>query len=200
MFRQKTEKDDFAMVTASEQIEFQESCIIKDQKLNLITWTPDPKQMPDCSFIIQHQFCAQYVVSYLQGCSCGIICVEATEAGNPHYHGWYQTSDNFEQEQFRIRWMKVLRNAGNVKTTAAFDKKAILINTWYQKGNVLYYYKKELVGCGLHIPFNPITSTTIVPEPDISGLWFNIPARKTAKQLLERKSTIQRMFEFYGEV
>lgn len=201
MLGQKKEKFYLeTLVTKTEIIELEESSIDCDEKLVLMTWSPNPKDLPDASFIIQHQFCAPYIKEYLKGCRCGIFCVESTEKGNPHYHGWYQHTDDYELEQYRIQWMKVLDKRGNVKTTEVSHKSSIRIFQWYSKGNCLYYYKKDIPGVGIHIPFNPITKTTDIPEIDVPGYWFSNEGRKTSKAVIEKQSTYKQLCEFYGKV
>ena len=93
MFRQEErahsiEEDSDQIALKAEIIRLQEEKIDPDDKIYLMTWSPDPKQIPDCDFINQHLYCMPYVESYLSFCKSGCACVESSQIGNPHYHTW----------------------------------------------------------------------------------------------------------------
>lgn len=177
-------------------IKFEEERINENEKIYLATWSPDPKQLPDCSFYMQHKWCVPYVQTYLQACQNGVACVESTQIGYPHYHMWYQTSDNCYNEEARIRWVKVLSKIGNIKITTA---KYIIVNGWKPTRNALYYYKEDLAGQQLHIRFNPITQSMVPPQIDYSDYtyMFSTRQKQTARKYIEKASQVKELEEFY---
>lgn len=192
-----TKKESARICEVAEIIYEAEHEIDDKAKIYLMTWSPDPKQIPDCDFINQHLWCAQYVHTYLQGCRSGCACVETTQMGNPHYHLWYQICPDFTVEQLRIRWIKVLQKIGNVKITGKvrYYRK----NAWYSTRNALFYYKKDSLQEQLMTPCNPITKDSVLPEIDYSqySWFFQIRGRATAKSMLERTSQVKDLEEFY---
>lgn len=133
-------------------IEFEESFIDYNEPLYLITWAPDPKEMPDCDFNMQHELNVQTLADFLKTCKCGLFCVESTSLGNPHYHGWYQS--DCSKELLRIVMVKTLKRFGLLKITEGFSFK---INCYTERKNCLYYYKKDVFDEMLMIEVNPIT-------------------------------------------
>lgn len=170
-----------------------ESEIDIDFPVYLMTWCPDPSQMPDAKFGIQHQYNLPTIISFLRGCKCGMFCVEPTQLGNPHYHGWYQVSDDPLLTKLRLRSIKVLQRLGRVQINKAAN---IKINNYKKRGNSLYYYKKEcLTACLLYEP-NPITKDTHAePVTDVHLLmWPDVKDRRTSAK---RASAKQEIIEFY---
>lgn len=171
-----------------------ESEIDKSANLYLMTWSPDPKELPDCDFYNQHIYCHPYIQAYLQGCKAGLACVEATQLGNPHYHLWYQTYKD-EREQARIRWIKVMSRIGIVKIVKG---KHFKVDKWYQKGNCLHYYKKDAVGPQLFTLYNPIGSSTPTPPIDYTDYtMFFAKGKQTAQKIIEKVSQVKQLEEFY---
>lgn len=139
----------------TEIIEFMESTIDIDEPIYGITWSPNPAEMPDADFYLQHNTNVELLASFLKCCETGVFCVESTQRGNPHYHGWYQVDP--EKELARITMCKTLIRFGQLKIT---QLEHVKINVYTEKGNALYYYKKDLVGAMLHMEPNPITKDT----------------------------------------
>lgn len=131
-----------------------ESKIDESKPLYGITWSPDPKQLPNSSFALQHDFNVQLLADYLLECQCGAFCVETTQLGNPHYHGWYQCADDYRMEDARIAHMKTLQSFGRVQINEIEKYK---IGKFYKKGNGLWYYKKDYLFGQRQTPNNPIT-------------------------------------------
>lgn len=160
----------------------------------LMTWSPDPKKLPDCDFINQHIWAVEYVQTYLMFCAAGAACVESTQLGNPHYHFWYQLAED-NREEGRIRWVKIMQKVGNVKVTKALHYKK---NKWYSKGNALWYYKKESIDAQLRTPCNPVTAETALVKVDYTDYnWFFHSGRSTAAKCFEKASEVKLLEEFY---
>lgn len=152
-----------------ERIEYEESSIDPDAKIYLITWSPDPKEMPDTDFYLQHNLNVKLLSDYLKMCSHGVFCVETTQMGVPHYHGWYQI--NTEKEHYRIVMIKTMQRFGNVKITPV--KKYYKVHDFDEHRNALYYYKKDFIE--FNMTPNPIffdTDTTVnFDVMDITGFF-----------------------------
>lgn len=127
-----------------------------DQELYMITWSPDPYEMPNADFETQHKFNINLISDYLQCCACGLFCVEATQMGNPHYHGFYQVNSRMEPE--RIIMVKVMQKFGIVKITKSVGH--YRINSFKQHANCLYYYKKDVFDSMFYLDDNPICKTS----------------------------------------
>lgn len=191
--RSEQEVNDMIALKA-EAISHAENQIDKNDTVYLLTWSPDPKKLPDCDFINQHLFAVPYVHDYLKWCKTGAACVESTQLGNPHYHMWYQTYDD-NRELARICVIKVLQKVGNIKITPATH---IKIDKWYSSKNALFYYKMDCIEQQLFTPYNPITKFIDPPEIDYNDYTtFFHSGRITARQCIERVSEIQRLREFY---
>lgn len=130
-------------------IEYYENLIDDDAELYLITWSPNPEELPDADFETQHKFNISLLSEYLKWCSLGLFCVESTQLGNPHYHGWYQCSDDSNEELGRIATIKTLKRFGNLKISKV--KVAYVKNSYSQKSNALYYYKKDAFSQMLYV-------------------------------------------------
>jgi len=182
------------IIDATEQIEYCESCIDPDEKLYLFTWSPDPKDMPDADLYLQHNVNISTLSDYLKCCSAGVFCVEATQLGNPHYHGWYQINNDYEL--VRIAIMKTLQRFGNVKLTPGHKYK---IFNWKERGNCLYYYKKDICTYYSMLP-NPITkdsvSTVNFDILDMVGFFKGDKAMHKVKDVL---SNVQFYRQFYED-
>jgi len=133
--------------------------IDEGEDLYLTTWAlqndPEKMDMPDADFNTQHHFNVNILSDYLDYCQCGLFCVESTQTGAPHYHGWYQLSRDGKKEAMRICIVKVLQRMGNLKITKS--KGHYKLASWSDKANCLYYYKKDLLERQLYTVRNPIT-------------------------------------------
>jgi len=186
-------------IDAGYSIEFYESCIDEDETLYLITWAPDPKELPNCDFITQHLYNVNFLAEYLKFCECGLFCVESTQAGNPHYHGWYQTSDYYVEELARCAIMKVMERLGIVKITKC--KGHYRINSYTAGGNALHYYKADLFGQMQYIPHNPITWQSKDDTNWLSNDFFfllNKTGRKTTADIETKICQRDYYREFYS--
>lgn len=143
---------------AAYKIYYNEDEIDPDEQLYLITWSPDPEELPHADFITQHTFNVNLLADYLKSCSNGLFCVETTQLGNPHYHGWYQTSDDSKMEYQRIVLVKVLQRFGQLKITKCLGH--YRINSYTKQANALYYYKADLFGQMEGVIYNPIDKDT----------------------------------------
>jgi len=123
----------------------------------LITWCPDPKLLPSTDFYLQHNVNVKTLTTFLAGCTTGCFCVEATQLGNPHYHGWYQQSEDPFKENIRIASMKTMDHFGRLDLKVCRYPK---IDKWYSTRNGLYYYKKDAIDKQLLMNPNPIIVTT----------------------------------------
>lgn len=161
MLEQKKEE---LLEDLEEKTLIERSCIIYNEEtliddsvsLYLITWSPDPKEMTDSDFYLQHNLNIELLSDYLKYCSAGCFCVESTQMGNPHYHGWYQVSPS--KELCRIATIKTMNRFGIVKIAEARSYK---INNYQERKNALYYYKKDMVDSMLGMTPNPITRDTV---------------------------------------
>jgi len=187
--------NDYALYQ-SKVIEEVESCIDESEELYLFTWSPNPQELPNADFRCQHDFAMEFIANYLEGCKVGLACVESTQLGNPHYHGWYQVSDNFLLEQKRISFVKVLQKYGILKITKC--KGHYRINSYTTHGNALHYYKKDLFGAMAMQDANPILAgmrSNIDPNP----WWFSVDGKKHSVIDLENKLSNKKFYEdFYS--
>lgn len=125
-----------------------------DKPLYLFTWSPDPGELPDADFTAQHKFNINIVSQYLSSFKVALACVEATQRGVPHYHGWYQLSTDPLLERQRLATVKVLERLGNLKITPS--RGHIKKYSLSSKANCLYYYKKDMLESMSWIEQNPI--------------------------------------------
>lgn len=139
-------------------IRINEEMIDENDALYLITWSPDPAQLPDSDFDTQHEYNIWMLTTFLSSCKCGLFCLEATQRGNPHYHGWYQAPDDPLQTNSWIAAMKTMQRCGNVNLTPAKHWK---INSYSKKKNALYYYKEDVFDQILMFSNNPITKDSV---------------------------------------
>lgn len=174
-----------------------ESSIDQSKELYLFTWSPNPQEMPNADFHCQHDFALEFVGDFLSGCSIGIACVEATQLGNPHYHGWYQLSDDGNTALKRISYVKLLQKYGILKITKC--KGHYRINSYSAHGNALHYYKKDLFGAMAMVYNNPVRpnmKSTIDPNP----WWFSADGKKHSVIDLENKISNKKFYEdFYKD-
>jgi len=200
MLEQKRDPDFFndSFLTATERIEFLETSIDPNEDLYLITWSPDPKQLPDCDLYVQHSLNVRLLANYLKCCSLGVFVLESTQLGNPHYHGWYQVDD--DREIGRIALVKVMKSFGpQLKITKSYGKyKFFNFNT---RGNCLAYYKKDLCKY-FSVQPNPIfsDSTTTFNDDCLQLINFLSPYSPTNKKLIADRLSNERFYrEFYSD-
>jgi len=178
-------------------IKYAEQRIDRSKQLYLFTWTPDPSKMPDCDFANQHKYLVDTVINYLRSCDSGCACVESTQLGNPHYHGWYQISDDPLKEQYRIVIVKVMTSFGNLKinTKVRYYK----IHKWYKHRNALHYYKYDSANSQLFTMYNPITEYTDKPVIFLNdyNMFFNLKGKKSVRKIKDMVSQLQDLENFY---
>lgn len=181
------------------EICFYEDGIDGDFPIYLITYSPDPSRLPDCDFNIQHRTNINLLSEYLKYCKTGLFCVESTQMGNPHYHGWYQVDDS--KELYRISMIKVMQKLGNVKITKPQHSDAYKINCFTQKSNFLYYYKKDLVDAMLNIEVNPISEESYKESYDeVDSHFFTIDiSKKKVKSMADVISDRKFYQQFYRD-
>lgn len=136
----------------AEVVRVHEEEVDLQEPVYLITWCPSPRMLPDADFHFQHRYNINTLALFLKSCKCGLFCVEATQLGRPHYHGWYQVDS--EKELARISLVKLLEKLGRVEITRSHR---VRINKYTETRNALWYYKKDLVGSMLIIDVNPIS-------------------------------------------
>lgn len=175
-----------------------ESLIDLGEQLYLFTWCPNPAELPEASFHIQHLWAYPLVSDFLRMCKCGLACVETTQLGRPHYHGWYQLTRESLYEKMRIAIAKTLQRLGLLKITPS--KGHIKINSWVQHANCLYYYKKDLIETQLETQFNPITPVYQKPYDfaHLGSLWVRDGKRQTVADIEEKISLKEFYKDFYS--
>lgn len=133
-------EDRIEILEIMEKLDTEERKINMDHPVYLLTWCPDPKEMIDADFYIQHNVHVSTLSNYLKACACGAFCVEATQRGVPHYHGWYQV--NHETEKVRVSIVKTMIRFGRVEIG---DAKHIRPGSYSSTRNSLHYYKKDVL-------------------------------------------------------
>jgi len=186
------------IIEKTERLEEEEYEIDEDYTIYLITWCPDPSETPDADFQFQHNTNVNVISDYLKCCKCGAFCVESTQMGNPHYHGWYQVDDDWEKE--RIAMIKTLKRFGIVKITPLIKYKPF---SFREKCNGLYYYKKDLLGAMFAIDNNPIFAETredIEIQKLITLSFFDKrnKGRKSLDKVKDKLSDLAYYKKFYG--
>lgn len=136
-----------------------ENSIDPDETLYLFTWSPNPDEMPDADFNTQHRYNINLISHYLQTMEIGLACVESSQMGNPHYHGWYQLSTDPLKEKLRLALVKTLQRFGNLKITKS--KGHYKIGSLVKQANCLYYYKKDMLQSMATVFCNPITAESM---------------------------------------
>jgi len=187
---------DDIMVKKGEVIDYFESQIDPNEDLIFITWSPDPKEMPDSDFYLQHQVNVKILADYAKACSLCVWCVESTMLGIPHYHGWYQIRDSTELS--RIAIIKTLQRFGRVKVTKC--ERSYKINNYEERKNGLYYYKKDLLDSMIEMEPNPIISTseTTVNFDTLDIVGFFSKEKDTMKTLKDKVSDRKFFRDFYS--
>lgn len=181
-------------ISTGEIIEYNESLIDINLPTYLITWSPDPKEMPDSDLYVQNQVNIDTLSSFLKYCKCGIFCLESTQLGNIHYHGWYQVDDYLTP--MRVAIVKAMQRFGNVRITKA---RKVKINSYVEKGNALYYYKKELYSM-ISIQPNPITrDSERTLDPNAESIISFLDMRKTSYSLSQIVTDRQYYMDFYKD-
>lgn len=195
------EARDTAMILNSYIIEWHESYIDPDKDLYLFTFNPNPEELPDADFQCQHEFALGFVTDFLKGCAIGLACVETTQMGNPHYHGWYQLCEDPLMEMRRITAIKVMQKYAPKGIRITKPVGNYRINSYTEHGNALHYYKKDLHGSMARIAHNPITRYT---ESTIDWFqrswWFDKPGKKCTVADLENKISNKQFYQnFYKD-
>lgn len=169
------------------------------KQLYMITWNPDPKELPDIDFITQHEYNVAILADYCKACNVSIFCLEATQKGVPHYHGFYQPSTNNVKEAARIAIIKTMERFGRVKIdkSKGMYKK---LNFWTPHANCLYYYKKDLLDAMLGYPNNPITKDSISNIEFQPSMFIKSGKRKTTEQVMESFTLREHYRKFYSRV
>ena len=127
------------IVRRAEIIDISENMIVDSDPVYLFTWSPDPELLPDADFKTQHKYSVNFIAEFLDTCLIGLACVEPTQKGNPHYHGWYQVDPITEVE--RLAYVKTMQKFGLVKITECISYKKGL---WSERCNGLHYYKNHV--------------------------------------------------------
>jgi len=175
----------------------QESSIDPDKSLYLFTWSPNPEEIPDSDFNTQHLFCAPFIADYLLSCGRGIACVESTQLGNPHYHGWYQLSDDPLKERQRLIHIKCLKRFGMVKITSSIGH--YKINSYVAAANCLHYYKKDMLQSMAWVELNPICSYhKINMDWNQHSMLFTKKGRESVADIEDRINLRDFYKEFYA--
>lgn len=188
---------DYTITRKGELVEYIESEIDETQPVYLFTWSPNPQELPNADFKCQHDFALEFVADFLDGCETGLACVESSQLGNPHYHGWYQISDEPIKEMKRISYVKVLQKYGLLKITKC--KGHYRINSYSAHGNALHYYKKDLFGSMEMVLTNPVFAG-MKSEIDPNPWWFSIDGKKHSVIDLENKISNKKFYEdFYAD-
>lgn len=180
-----------------------ETRIDRTKDLYLFTWSPDPAQLPNCMFSMQHEYLLGIVADFLKGCHLGLACVEATQLGNPHYHGWYQLSDDPIKEGLRIACVKTMQKFSNTKTGVKITKSKGHYKRYRYTNhhNCLYYYKKDLIQAQLMTQPNPITWSTVsnVNFKNYTHFFAIEGDRQTVADLHDKVSLRQFYMDFYKD-
>lgn len=167
--------------------------------LMLFTWNPDPKQLPDVDFSLQHRYNIEFLQSFLKYVRCGIMCVESTKKGNPHYHGWYQSfGDN--RDLALIAVIKAMQQTGQYEVMK--NPKHVVINSYSDYCNALHYYKKDLFGSMIGIKENPITLSTVcgLVKNDMDQYKVFLGMMKCYdKKIAEKQSERSKIQSFYKD-
>lgn len=169
-----------------------ESAIDSKEPVYMMTWAPDPKELPDAPFSDQHYHNAETLILYCKQCKTAAFCVESTQLGNPHYHGWYQLEPS--TELFRIGLVKAMQSLGLVKIDKI--KHRFKVASYEPHQNALYYYKKDLISSMELIDCNPIVKTTPIPPP-LELFFFVTKGRKSIDQLLTSRDKQLSARDFY---
>lgn len=157
----------------------EESKIDTLQTVYLITWCPDPKELPNSDFDMQHLFNVDILSDFLKQVKCGLFCVETTQLGNPHYHGWYQLSNDPTRTKERLAILKTLQRLGFVKVTQA---RTVRKNQWFERKNGLYYYKKDSIDEMLFARENPIHKESKFDYDWVSSMFFTLDLKNSSIQ------------------
>lgn len=169
----------------------EERRINNEQPVYLMTWSPDPAELPNADVNIQHKYNINFLADYLKSCACGLLCVEINQKGSPHYHGWYQIDE--DKTVIRSAHIKTIQRFGLLKITKCRKFKT---NVYSEKGNGLYYYKKE-VGSYLSMSDAVITKDSMDDTNWNNSLFFTqeIKDRLIADKISDRKYYLQ----FYAD-
>lgn len=191
----KTDLDD-SIAYHADMVRVQEEQIDMAQPVYMITWCPSPSQLPDCSFEKQHYYNVNSLADFLKYCECGAFCLEEFQKGDPHYHGWYQIDPS--KRMGRITMIKLLQRFGRVEIRKVLDTTHIKINNYSPKGNVLWYYKKQLAEMA-SIPHAVIdyTSQCNIDHVEYSNFFERFMDRKTVAYLADVEANRRYYRQYY---
>lgn len=169
-----------------------------EEDLYLITWAPEPSELPNADFTTQHKYSINLLAAYLKNCKSGLFCVESTQLGNPHYHGWYQVSPDPIKEEYRLIYVKTLQRFGLLRITKS--KGHYRVNNYNTRSNCLGYYKKDLLDSMLWVNPNPITADSICDiDWSKNMLFFTKQGRGSMADLEEKINLKEFYFQFYKD-
>lgn len=172
---------------------------IDDTKpLYLITWAPNPALLPNADFEMQHDYNVNILADFCKTCDTALFCVESSQLGNPHYHGFYQPTNDRLCEKIRIAIVKTLQEFGLLK----IDKSKGMykrICYWTSHANCLYYYKKDVLDSCFGIPNNPVNkkSKTITNFADYAYMFKQPGVKATSKEILQQMTLRDHYRQFY---
>lgn len=174
--------------------------INRDEPLYLITWSPDPKETPDASIMIQHYHWYPFLVKAMLCWEVSLMCLETSQRAGIHYHGWYQCSEDPIKEIGRCAYMKVLERFGQLKITKSIG--CYVRNSYSKHANCLHYYKADMAQRGIlykQTPFCVETEQTQY-EKDIfwPSYWMTNGKKQTVSELT-KVSNRDKLLEFYAE-
>lgn len=196
MLGQEESDLDFLLIEKGTDIWMEEEDIDSSQPLYLITWSPNPSELPNADFTTQHLYFVNLLSGYLKTCYTGLFCVETTQMGNPHYHGWYQVSPDPNYEKARIVYTKTLIRFGNMKITKS--KGIYRINSYSTRSNCLGYYKKDLLDPMLWCNPNPITAHSQCNIDWAKNMLYFVREGKSKIADLEEKINLKEFYlQFY---
>lgn len=190
------EEDQDEISYRGDLIRHYESLIDETKEVYLFTWNPNPDNLPDADIKVQHLYNVNFLADMLKCCDLGLVCVEGTQRGNPHYHGWYQCSDDSRKELARIAHFKTMEKEApsGLKITSAIT---IIKDCWYEKSNALYYYKKCLLDNMLCMPHNPVMEDSRCDKNWDTAFFFT--KEKGTKRVADKISARYQMREFYKD-
>lgn len=191
----ETLSPDSAMIAKDWCVYENESQIRLSETLYLFTWSPNPEDLPDADFSVQHDSCISTITNLLHTVRCGMACVEATIMANPHYHGWYQNEPSLTCA--RVAMIKVMKKMGNLKITKS--KGHVKIHSYVKQANCLWYYKKELLDEGLYVNLNPVTIHT-VPNVNMNehyNFFVKVNSRQSVADIENKISNAEFYRNFY---
>jgi len=184
------------------KVSFSESKLDLEKDIYLFTWSIREDEFPDLPFNKQHRYYAGLVVNFLSYQQCGAACVEVNQRGLPHYHGWYQLSDDPINQQLATCVTKVMIRYAPAGFKVTLSKGHVKIASWSHRSNCLWYYKKDAPTRMLRTPYSYLQQHTKVP--DISQYdqrygWLKSGKRQSVADLEEQISLRDFYMNFYRD-